>query len=174
MSNYINIGNPWLLSGSRRQSTMKHGILILPHRVAAELPILDQDIIYVRVVDPEDEFLPLPIKPDRVLELKFHDIMEDLPEWKTITDEQAKEIALFFKKHHYINKLVVHCQAGISRSPAIAVAWARFKGNTEGENAVFNNPNFHPNGTVLHKVLKALSVWPYDRENDKTNTTEDK
>lgn len=62
-----------------------------------------------------------------VLRLKFDDCYEEIDTGsrllKPITSEQATEILEFVDKHHQMQKhfkLIVHCNAGVSRSAAVA------------------------------------------------------
>lgn len=83
------------------------------------------------------------------LRLRFHDQRED-----AIDGAQASEIAEFVQRHHRegIRLFVVHCDAGVSRSAAVAAAiWARFEGCAE---AFFTE--YHPNPSVFAKVSEAL------------------
>ena len=63
-----------------------------------------------------------------VLYLAFNDVepsslLEPSPEIKNITPEQADEICNFVHRHKAdVGAIVVHCEQGMSRSPAVAAA----------------------------------------------------
>jgi len=70
------------------------------------------------------------------------------------TDEQAREIVLFVKQYmDNIKALIVHCDAGISRSSGVAAAI--LKATTGSDEQIFNDPKFIPNMFVYRKVLNA-------------------
>lgn len=92
-----------------------------------------------------------------ILKSTFADI--DFPQAyeEMMTEEQASEIAGFLRRHSH-RKLVVHCHAGISRSSAVATAWARLHGNQALEDAIATSPIFYPNPHVLRLVTAALRI----------------
>lgn len=85
-----------------------------------------QGLPIISINDPESILSKLEHFTDRIY-LQFHDIDRDVPNYngtgkdlKTITDKQAKEIVDFCEKHKS-NSIIVHCEAGISRSAAVAL-----------------------------------------------------
>jgi predicted protein tyrosine phosphatase len=62
-----------------------------------------------------------------VLRLEFDDVAIGdfgMADAKTITPEQAEQVAQFVSKHFSRKKLVIHCFAGMSRSRSMAAAIA--------------------------------------------------
>lgn len=60
-----------------------------------------------------------------VLRLSFRDIRaaECRPEWETFLPEHARSVWAFVAEHwEHVEALVIHCDAGQSRSPAVAAA----------------------------------------------------
>jgi predicted protein tyrosine phosphatase len=60
-----------------------------------------------------------------VLRLGFHDIEEPAGHYREMTLEQANQVLAFVRKHRH-SPLLVTCEFGVSRSPAIALflaAW---------------------------------------------------
>lgn len=71
------------------------------------------------------------------------------------SDEQAQQVVEFVKKYPDEN-IIIHCDAGISRSSAIAAAILRYySGN---DDAVFNSRYYCPNMWVYYKCLKAFEI----------------
>jgi len=56
-----------------------------------------------------------------VLRLQFHDMDVEGPDWSLMSDDQARRLVAFVR-HHRRADFVVHCEAGLSRSPAVALA----------------------------------------------------
>jgi protein-tyrosine phosphatase len=92
------------------------------------------------------------------LRLHFDDV--EIDDENCITDEQASEISDFvFKVRDEADKIVVHCEAGISRSAGVAAAIMKYLNGDDW--GVFDNPRYCPNNTCYRKVLNAL----YENEN---------
>lgn len=94
---------------------------------------------------------------------KFDDITEDSPMCyteKLFDDEMANQLISFFKKIGCCDNFVVHCQAGISRSSAIAASYALYLKDIEGYNRIMNNTKYYPNPTVLRIMKKNLGLIP--------------
>ena len=84
------------------------------------------------------------------LRLAFHDRLEE-----GISEAQAAEVADFVKRHHLtgIHLFVVQCDAGVSRSAAVAAAiWASFEGAADLFFA-----EYHPNTDTFAKLSEALN-----------------
>ena len=92
-----------------------------------------------------------------VLQLAFHDAeptaSRSLPaEITLMTAVQAREICEFVRKHKGdVGAVVVHCEAGMSRSPAIAAALCSSMG---GDDRGFWK-DYQPNAYVYGLVMKA-------------------
>ena len=97
-----------------------------------------------------------------VLRLRFHDSIPveglTLPDTiKLMTTRQAGAIWRFVRQHQdEIRTLVVHCEAGMSRSPAVAAAICRGLG---GDDARFFR-DLQPNLHVYRLVLEAAGATP--------------
>lgn len=140
--------------------------------VEALSPITDVNHAFISVRtpgDPDEVRLPRSEKTKASYHLDFHDI--DLP-GKDVTPEYLAEISklrLFDESMAemllgYIEKwsktldlelIVVHCDAGISRSPAIAAALERTIFN--GDDAEFFE-HFHPNRRVYQTILRTFDA----------------
>jgi len=137
----------------------KHGVLILPEEncVAYEP---EPDCVLIRIKS-EGEFIPLyyPTSYVDILELQYDDVNTPT-KGNVISREQIESVVNFFKQHRN-RKLVVHCQAGISRSSATACAWGYFQQNKEIEEDIRSTFCFVPNARVYRSLVKEIEeqVW---------------
>lgn len=91
----------------------------------------------------------------RVLRLCFEDAEDADCGQNLIACEQAEAICRFvLRLRGEIDTLIVHCSAGVSRSPAVAAAV--LKGLGESDEAIWNDPRYHPNELVYTVVLAAF------------------
>jgi len=79
-------------------------------------------------------------------------------EYDLFTDEQAKQIIDFVEKNKE-RKIIVHCDAGISRSSGVAAAILRHY--TGSDDAIFNNRRYAPNMFVYYRLLKNYGDWGF-------------
>lgn len=83
-----------------------------------------------------------------------------------MSDEQAKQIVDFVEKYSdYV--IIVHCDAGISRSSAVAAAI--LKHYTGDDSRIFDSRWYAPNMWCYYKVLKAFGDFGFieaDGENE--------
>lgn len=114
------------------------------------------------VVSISDPGSPQPkIRPSRlcrgILRLRFHDAeptkgFTPPPEIKQMTQQQAMAIWQFVQKHlANIKMIIVHCEAGMSRSPAVAAAICKGLG---GDDSRFFE-DYQPNMYVYRLLLEA-------------------
>lgn len=97
-----------------------------------------------------------------ILSLKFEDT--ELEREDGITDNDAKQIAQFVDKYFgNIDMIIVHCEAGVSRSAGCAAAIMKFyRGD---DTPIFDNGHYVPNMLVYRKVLNALNQRKEERKN---------
>jgi predicted protein tyrosine phosphatase len=89
----------------------------------------------------------------RQLKVNFADV--DRGDRGCITDEQANQIANYvFEICKIADRIIINCEAGVSRSAGVGAALMKFFIGDDGE--VFNSPRFRPNMTCYRKVLNAL------------------
>lgn len=87
-----------------------------------------------------------------IIRLKFDDV--DKGE-SAITDADAVNIAQFVKKWNgKIHSIIVHCEAGVSRSAGVAAAIMKYIYNND--ETIFNSYRYCPNMLCYRKVLNAL------------------
>jgi predicted protein tyrosine phosphatase len=96
-----------------------------------------------------------------VLDVAFHDAeptqLKRPPGIVVMTDRQAKEIWEFILRHaELVGTIVVHCEQGMSRSPAVAAAIARWF--QQDESHFFNT--FQPNKHVYELMKKHQPSTP--------------
>lgn len=88
-----------------------------------------------------------------LLRCKFADV-SDIKD-NGITKEQAKQIATFVKKHYgNVEQIIVHCEAGISRSAGVAAAILKYFTNDDSQ--IFDSYKYRPNTLCYRNVLEAL------------------
>ena len=92
----------------------------------------------------------------RVLRLCFDDAV-DTSFWQNLmTQEQADAICAFVLRHgREIDDLIVHCSAGVSRSPAVAAGI--LAGLRQDDSAIWKNPGYQPNPYVYRLVREAFA-----------------
>lgn len=96
-----------------------------------------------------------------ILWVKFDDV--ELSDKNAITDDDAKRIALFVNLvKDKVDRIVVHCDAGISRSSGVAGAIMKYLNGDDMP--IFSNGRFCPNMTCYRKVLTALMLYVDEEE----------
>ena len=87
--------------------------------------------------------------------LAFDDVITYHENYYPIDERQARKIAKFVMRYkNSVEQIVVHCDAGISRSAGVAGAIAKYLNNDD--NKFFMTP-YCPNMTCYTKVLFALN-----------------
>lgn len=126
--------------------------------------------IIISITDPKADLPEFDTNPNRiaVLGLHFYDIdfskkiiADDEVEIRKqygfglFTDDQAKEVVSFVRQHREAaDILLVHCDAGVSRSAGVAAAV--LKATTGSDEQIFKNRRYLPNMWVYRKVLNAF------------------
>jgi predicted protein tyrosine phosphatase len=141
-----------------------NNILILSHKEATLFKPEDDYTVMIRVIDTSNNFKPLFYNSlfKDVLKLKFDDLTAEdfildptlVENYRLIDDIQVNKILNFFKKHINCKTIVIHCEMGRSRSPAVALAWCDFTKNKEFSNYIIRNYNY--NKTVYNKLKKRM------------------
>lgn len=95
------------------------------------------------------------------LTLKFDDIIRPVDGAQIFTEEMAKQIIRFIRKHKDVDTLLIHCYAGQSRSRAVGAFAVKFLG---GDNSVYFK-KYNPNEYVYELLLQTLpEVQDYSEE----------
>ncbi len=152
---------------------MLKNLIILPYKEALKFNPKDYGKTAIIRISSKN-FKPLKHKDKfiAILELNFLDITEEnfyefsyeeieslkstCPNPYPISTYQAELIINFLKKHiNEINTLVIHCDEGISRSPAVAYVIAKYflKDNNLAKEI---QEKFFPNKTVINKLTELL------------------
>ena len=75
--------------------------------------------------------------------------------------EDAKKIAKFVSQNRD-KIIIVHCDAGQSRSAGVAAAISRYYNNYDFE--YFDNPRYTPNMRCYHLMMNAMITYDLRRE----------
>ena len=90
-----------------------------------------------------------------VLRLKFDDVERDYKNEHCITKEDAENIVKFVNKNkNKVDKFIVHCEAGVSRSAGVGAAIMKALNGDDWD--VFKNPLKCPNMKCYRMVLNAF------------------
>lgn len=86
-------------------------------------------IISICVTDPKSKSVNIPLDESKIIRLSFHDVEDNYPGSEPhifkFNNELAKEIVSFISFFFFADLIIfVSCEAGVSRSPAIAAAIA--------------------------------------------------
>jgi protein tyrosine phosphatase len=123
-------------------------IIEVLNRTQAENKTFNENTMVISI---SDTFQVNPIiKCDKVFLFNFDD--EEHPHPNAMTELDAMHmvrVVNLFKD--CVNKIVVHCGAGISRSAGVAGALGKWLNNDDS--FIFNNPKFCPNKTCYRLVL---------------------
>ena len=95
-----------------------------------------------------------------VLKLKFDDVERDYKNEHCITKEDAENIVKFVNKNkNKVDKFIVHCEAGVSRSAGVGAAIMKALNGDDWD--VFKNPLKCPNMKCYRTVLNAFQDAGY-------------
>lgn len=118
----------------------------------------------ISIATTEDDFVQISRKNRRgLLQIAFADMTQPLPGLILFDGDHAHDILDFVTlQWPRIKLLMVHCEQGLSRSPAVAAAIARLK--TGRYRRFFQDP-YLPNGFVYRRLLEtAAGRADYQRE----------
>ncbi len=118
------------------------------NRTQAEQIIFSDDTLIISISNINQ---PIPkINANNILFLNFDD--EEKPNLNAMTELDAKKIVDTVKLYKdKINKIIVHCGAGVSRSAGVAAALGGWLNGDDG--FIFNNFQYCPNFTCYRRVL---------------------
>lgn len=129
-----------------------------------DVPTIIISIRSVGDTPPKKLFLHSNPQIKSFITLAFDDVETYCQGYCPITEQQAIKIAKFVMRHKdKVQQIIVHCDAGISRSAGVAGAIAKYLNNDD--NKFFMAP-YTPNMTCYHKVLSALYLAEPEEEDN--------
>ncbi len=131
---------------------MRRQIIVLS-RVEAEDFECEQRWACISIATTPNEFVRIHKRNRRgLLQLAFADIEQPIPGYTLFNDDHAHDILDFVTGHwRKIETLMIHCEAGLSRSPAVAAAILRLKRRNADE---FYDDPYIPNPWVYRVLLE--------------------
>lgn len=143
---------------------MKINVQVMNYKTAEEYALSLHDEVSVMIsISSRDcgEACITPNQLNNIQEVKFisfNDTDNKDLDFGGITNNQAKEIADFVKRvvkeYKYLDTIIVHCEAGQSRSAGLAAAILKWLYNDDTK--IFNNMRYTPNMMVYRAVLNKL------------------
>ncbi|MBC6316173.1 dual specificity protein phosphatase family protein [Listeria grandensis] len=136
-------------------------IIALPEVIATSFDPIGKAPIMIRIADKDKAFAKIkdPGQYQGILEINFNDINEEDDYWG-LSKKESDEMMLFNKKHaeiihdfvdqfDEISQIVVHCNAGVSRSSAVAMQLAEYTDDLETYAKLREIKRYLPNTRVL-------------------------
>lgn len=136
-------------------------IVALPEVVAVNFKPFTSNAIMIRIADVDKDFKPLRDKSRYidVLPIHFNDINEGDDYWG-LSDKEKADMVLFSSMHvkviyDFVDKyadaeqIVVHCNAGVSRSSAVAMGIAKHVNDEKTYAELKQIKRYLPNPRVL-------------------------
>jgi predicted protein tyrosine phosphatase len=114
----------------------------------------------IRLVEPREDDYELSGSYAKELVIKVDDIVPSNrwpKEFVVFSEEHAKELLSYFKELDSYDHLVIHCHAGMSRSPAVALTYAWYSQDSQLENTILNG-KYTPNPHILSCMAKELGI----------------
>lgn len=136
-------------------STLPVDLFVYSRPAIERLPAHDVPHVVISITSAPDDVARIPRSPElrAILRLSFADADADAADGLVLfDDEHAEAIAAFVRTHRDVQRIVVHCDAGLSRSPAVAAAITRWLG--EDDTPWFKR--YRPNMRVYRRLLDAL------------------
>lgn len=129
-------------------------------RTSFNQDIEDCIIISITDVDASENHFSKNAHIKGILRLSFDDV--DFGR-NCITKEDGRRILGFVREYLYsVDRIIVHCEAGISRSAGVCAALMKIINGSDME--IFNNPRFCPNMSCYRTVLETYYEECSERE----------
>jgi len=113
----------------------------------------------VSIIDHPESGWPKINKVQQVdmLQLAFGDVLKENQYYQLFDEKQAQQILDFVDNvWEKIDALMIHCYAGISRSPAVAAAISQIKLNTNNDIFDLYTPNLLVYNTIIEVYRNKL------------------
>lgn len=121
-----------------------------------------EDCIIVSITDVDSQFNRFNDNPHikGICHIKFDDV--DFGEENCISNEDGQSIIAFVNKYiNSVDKIIVHCEAGVSRSAGVCAALMQIINGSDME--IFDNPKFCPNMSCYRTIMETY-YGSYDKE----------
>ena len=132
---------------------MKRYVGAFPGYAMKAVPVKWHPALLIRITEPNEELLPVSEGWDEQIVLRFHDIDKPLEDFVMFNKDMARQIVDVVTSKDW-SQVVVHCTAGVSRSPAVALAIAEYYGLEETAGRLGKFPF---NKLVFRKMREVLS-----------------
>ena len=120
---------------------------------------IDENVAIVSIRCPDEDKLDFSEHSNiiDVLTLKFNDIDRDYPDYPAPKQEDFKGLKEFINLNKSrVDRIIVHCHAGISRSSACASAICKYLNIKDS--FIWDSAKYHPNPLVFKLSLNELGV----------------
>ena len=124
---------------------------------------IDKPFVVISIVSTDDNWLcPMLKNCLATLHMKFDDVDYSVGKYRPIDSLQAFNLVNFIKVYrHRVDTILIHCEAGISRSSAAAAAIATWLNGPQDSNRFFigigPNGRFCPNSKVFSTLFREFS-----------------
>lgn len=117
--------------------------------------------------DVRNEPLSHEAKFEKVFVLTVDDIQRSLedeyPGSVLFSDKHASYLKEVFHECADLDEVIVHCRAGVSRSAAVAILFARYLNRLDLECSLYVNHNIYPNAHIL-SFQEKMGIAPWSPE----------
>jgi predicted protein tyrosine phosphatase len=122
-----------------------------------------EDFILISITNPRQDFVEIPETQfcRGIIRLRFHDTEQEKKDYDYFKRRDARAIKRFVLKNN-AGLIICQCRAGLSRSPAIGAALAKYFG-LDAER-FFTSGEFVPNLLVFKKMLKIFGMKNVEAE----------
>lgn len=90
---------------------------------------------------------------------------EDYPGSVLFSSNEAELLLEAFDRLGDMDEVIVHCRAGVSRSAAVGILFARYLKRLDLECSIYLNHNIFPNRHIL-SFQKEMGISPWDKKHD--------
>lgn len=146
-------------------------IVVLSKLLAEHIYVFDDNTLVISITSPGQP--EANIKGNYIHKFQFHDVREDLMLdsgiMNAMTEEMAEAITEVLINNRHLKRWVIHCEAGVSRSPGIAVGAARYLNvDPELDKLIERFPCYNTHvAKMMHKAMRK-KIAEIDEEIDKS------